>query len=434
MTVRKVLVVSPTFPPLDGADMHRVRTSLPFFREHGYEPLVLALDPHTADGRQDVRLCATVPDDVRVWRAAVPAGGLAGRVGLRNAAVRAMPALARLGDAVIREEGAALVYFSTTAFPLMALGRYWRARHGVPYLLDMQDPWLNDYYSRTGAPPPGGRLKYGLAHSLARVLEPVTLRRASHVISVSPAYPETLLARYSWMHPAQFTVLPFGAPERDFEVLGSLGVRQQVFDPADGYEHWVYVGRGGGDMRRALDGLFGALRRARAAQPGRFARVRLHFVGTSYAEAARVTETIAPVAGEHGVEDLVAERPERIPYFEALQCLRDADALMVVGSDDPAYTASKLYPYVLARKPLLAVLHERSSAGDVLRQAHAGTLVTFDPQTPEELVADEVYQAWFTRPLPPVQTDWAAFDPYTAREMTRQQCAVFDRVLGGAAA
>ena len=31
------------------------------------------------------------------------------------------------------------------------------------------------------------------------------------------------------------------------------------------------------------------------------------------------------------------------------------------------------------------------------------------------------------------QTDWAAFAPYTAREMTRQQCHLFDQVLEAAA-
>ena len=342
--MRKVLIVSPTFPPADGADMHRVRTSIPFLREHGYEPLVLALDPSSGTAARDERLCATLPHDVRVWRVSGVARGAVRAFGLRNPALRAMPQLAREGSRIIAAEGASLVYFSTTAFPVMALGRYWRARHGVPYVLDMQDPWLSDYYARTGVRPPGGHLKYGAVTALARVLEPATMRRASHVISVSPAYPETLRTRYPWMHADQFTVLPFGAPQHDFDVLGAVDARQTVFDPADGLEHWVYVGRGGDDMRRALEALFGALRQAREARPERFARVRLHFVGTDYAESGRGRKTVAPVAVACGVGDLVDERTDRVPYFEALRCLTDANVLMAVGSDDPAYTASKTLP------------------------------------------------------------------------------------------
>jgi hypothetical protein len=261
------------------------------------------------------------------------------------------------------------------------------------------------------------------------VLEPLTLRGADHVISVSPAYPEVLRTRYPFLRHDQFTVLPFGAPEHDFAVLPSLGGGQRVFDPNDGYEHWLYVGVCGDVMRRSLEALFQALYRARQCDPARFERVRLHFVGTAYAEAGRGRKSVEPVAQACGVSDLVDERVERIPYFEALHCLRDADVLLVVGSDDPGYTASKLYPYILARKPLLAIFHERSSVIDVLRRTRAGTAVSFASDDPTGAVADRVYDAAFAKPMAVPDTDWAAFAQYTAREMAARQCEVFDRVL-----
>ena len=42
------------------------------------------------------------------------------------------------------------------------------------------------------------------------------------------------------------------------------------------------------------------------------------------------------------------------------------DALFMPGSDDPAYTASKIYPYLLTRKPLLAIFNAESPALAVL--------------------------------------------------------------------
>lgn len=427
----KVLVVTPSFPPTNGADMHRIRTSLPYFRQFGYEPLLLTLDPASTTAWQDQNLNATVPDGARVWRASGLPERFTGAIGLRNAALRSMPQLLLLGNQIIEEHGVSLVYFSTTAFPVMTLGRYWLARYRVPYLLDFQDPWYNQYYARPGAPaPPGGRLKYGVAHRVASVLEPFTLRRATHVISVSPAYPVALRQRYSWMQSDQFTVLPFGAPEHDFDVLDNLDIKQDVFDAADGNEHWVYIGRAGADMAFSLRAFFTALSRARAEQPARFERLRLHFVGTDYAIGDRAQKTVEPVAQACGVPDIVHERPHRIPYFEALQCLREADALIVPGSDDPGYTASKIYPYILARKPLLAVFHEQSSVVDVLTSTRAGTVVTFRNGDAVELIAQRIRESWFSTPKPPVpDTDWSAFKPYTAREMTRKQCAVFDACI-----
>ena len=184
------------------------------------------------------------------------------------------------------------------------------------------------------------------------------MRRVSHAISVSPEYPKTLLQRYSWLHPSQFTVLPFGAPEKDFEQLPALNVRQRIFDPKDGKRHWVYVGRGGDDMALALRALFSAIQSNRQKDPERWHSIKLHFVGTSYAPGNLAVKTVEPIAQELGIADLVEEHPHRIAYFEALQALIDSDAILLIGSDDPSYTASKLYPCILAKKPILAIFHQ----------------------------------------------------------------------------
>jgi len=75
---------------------------------------------------------------------------------------------------------------------------------------------------------------------------------------------------------------------------------------------------------------------------------------------------------------MVSEQTDRMPYFSVLRCLADADGLFIPGSDDKTYTASKLYPYILARKPLLAVFHQESSVTEILRATGAGSVVTFD--------------------------------------------------------
>ena len=304
----------------------------------------------------------------------------------------------------------------------------------MPYVVDLQDPWLSDYYSRPGSgEPPGGRAKYGLSQRLAKLLEPATMRSTSHVISVSPGYPATLMHRYPWLDESCFTVLPFGAPERDFEILERETITQSVFDPDDGNTHWVYVGRAGGDMRLSLSGFFQALEAARRSRPEAFRDLIVHFVGTDYAQGDRARRTVEPVAREFGVDDLVDERPHRVPYFEALQCLRDADRLLVIGSDDPSYTASKLYPYVLARKPMLAVFHEESSVVGVIRGTRAGDLITFgDGESPDHL-ARRIEPLLLPGGVSSGETDWIAFAPYCARTMTARQVAVFDRVIDSAA-
>jgi hypothetical protein len=336
-----------------------------------------------------------------------------------------------VAEDLLRREKFDLVFFSTTQFPFMALGPKWQRQFGVPFALDIQDPWWSDYYERhPDQTPPGGRVKYGIAQWLARRQERATVPRAAAVMCVSAGYVETFRQRYPALPAERFTVLSFGAPEQDFATLKRLPVRQTLFDSRDGKEHWVYIGRGGADMAFAAKAFLLALRQAVTAHPELGERVRVHFAGTDYAPRHLARKTIEPLARAVGVGHMVSEVTDRLPYGETLQCLRDATALFVPGSDDPAYTASKIYPYVLARKPLLAVFHRQSSVGEVLRRAQAGSLVTFDAGRTVEDVAAEIGREWFARwPFTAPVTDWAAFAPYTAQAMTRTLCDVFNRAV-----
>ena len=340
----------------------------------------------------------------------------------------------RAGNRLLARERFDLVYFSTTMFAVMGLGPLWRRHFGVPYVLDFQDPWIEDYYDQPGAaPPPGGWFKYRFNQWIAHRLEPRAVRSASEIITVSPAYVDALQSRYPTVSANRFTVLPFGAPVRDFEQLPTLQVRQTVFDPADGRRHWVYVGRGGADMAVALRILFAAVAAARVRDPQKWGSLRMHFVGTSYAPAGRAEKTIEPVARECGVADLVEEHTGRVPYFEALQLLRQSDAILIVSSDSPAYSASKLYPCLLARRPLLALLHADSPAVEILRRCGAGSVVTFRPE--HAALASDAMQA--TLEVFNADDHQSNFDAtrftaeYGARAVTAKQCEVFDRAVSG---
>jgi hypothetical protein len=166
-------------------------------------------------------------------------------------------------------------------------------------------------------------------------------------------------------------------------------------------------------MATALRGLFASVRQNAPESLSR--QLRLHFIGTSYGGAGKRQESVTPIAREYGLEDMVVELPNRIPYSESLRALLDAQALIMPGSDDPSYTASKVYPYLLARRPLLVVFHEQSRVVDLIRHVGGGVCVTFS--TPPDLasLAKDIAKAWladgrFSRLQP---LDEAAFHRHT---------------------
>jgi hypothetical protein len=334
------------------------------------------------------------------------------------------------GNRQLRRGDFDLVYFSTTAFPVAVLGRLWKRQFGVPYIVDMQDPWRSDHYLE--APPDERPPKFWFSYRLDKYLEPIAMKGVDGIISVSQGYCTMLQERYPNIRPERCRVIPFGGAEGDFRALDGMDLANPVFDRQPGVTNVVYVGRGGHDMARAAEGIFGALADGLEEQPDLFESVRMYFIGTDYAAGDQGKQTLAPIAEQLGVGDRVVEQPARVDYFTALHLLREADMVVLPGSDDPAYTASKLYPYILARRPMLAVFNAASSVVDVLDATGAGHPVTFSDDTSAQDLRDRLRAAWAAMlerlPYEP-DTRWDAFEPYTAREMTRRQVTFFDEVL-----
>lgn len=438
-TMRRILIISPNFPPINAPDHQRIRISLPYFEEFGWEPVVLSLRPDCVEGVYDRNLEATIPNHIKIERIGTLPLKIAKRVGLRSLSFRALPNLLWAGDRLLKMQHFDLIYVSTTVFNTMILALRWRDLFQIPYVLDFQDPWLNDYYERTQIAPPGGKFKYGVSQILARRFEPIAVSCASQILTVSPEYPKILMARYPNLDPAKFTVLPFAASERDFDLLPTLKIRQRIFDRIDSKKqskkHWVYVGRGGEDMELSFRALFLAIQTHRQANPSAWEQIALHFVGTSY-DANMQAKPIEAIAQTYDLADLVMEYPQRLPYFEALQILTESDAILLIGSDDAGYTASKIYPCILARKPILAIFHQQSSVVEILRSCNAGELVTFRSDfTPADLLEQLSTKLNWLLSCPSDYrhpTNWSAFQPYTAREMTQKQCAIFNRCISAA--
>lgn len=427
--MRRVLIVSPHFPPVNAPDMHRVRQSLPYFHEFGWKPVVFAVTPDDVEAARDELLEQTLPQGTEIHHVRALPAGLTRKVGLGNLGIRCYLALARAVDRYLSEHPVDLVYFSTTVFVSMALGTRWKRKFGVPFVLDLQDPWRNDFHLKT--PPSQRPRKFWFDYRLNHWLEGRTVPQAAGIISVSPAYPEELRQRYPGMTDMPFLVLPFAALPRDLDIANRTEIGNQLFTPDPDRVTVVNTGVLPPNMAYSLGALFAAVRKGLERDPLRFSRLRFYFVGTSYAPPERAEKMATALAHRYGVEHLVHEQVAREPYFASLRLLRDADLLLMPGSTDTGYTASKLYPYILARKPILALFSNHSTVNDILIKTRAGEVVSFESGEDAQAYADRILlelEPLLDRlPYQPA-TDWNAFEPYTARNMTKQQCEFFDLV------
>jgi Glycosyl transferase 4-like domain len=427
---RRVLIISPHFPPVNAPDMQRVRMLLPFFERAGWQVEVLAIAPEQVAASRDPWLVEGLPKNVRVHRINAMALKWSRIPGFGSLALRAFLPLLRTGDRLLAQGDFDLVYFSTTVFEIHWLGCRWMRKFGVPFAMDYQDPWVSDYYDEhPDLIPPGGRLKFAIANALHRWMEPRVLKVCSGISSTSPAYPEDLKKRYSFFGRAPILVQSFPGAKSDFARLQDSGVTQNYFDPNDGNMHWVYTGVLIAGMDLTLKAFFRAI--ATHMQPEVRERLRLHFLGTSYAPAGKAVPVVAELANESGLAHLIHEECVRIPFVQTLRCLSDANAIMAIGSNDPGYTASKIYPYLLARKPLLAIYHEKSSVIDLLSKVHGGVCVPISEHETELGLAEKIAVAWLDgeqfKTLLPLEEE--AFHPHTDEGSAITLCSFWEDCL-----
>ena len=122
-----------------------------------------------------------------------------------------------------------------------------------------------------------------------------------------------------------------------------------------------------------------------------------------------------------------------VPEVPQIAGINMPDGIVLLGSSERHYTASKLYPALMARRPLLAVFHQSSSVTSILGtvgRPPSVRLVTFaDGQRPS---VDAIYAelaALVRRPtLDPAAFDLRAIEPYSARALASTLAGVLDSV------
>lgn len=426
------LIVSPHFPPSTLAGVHRARHLVKHLPAHGWRAKVICVDPKYHIERLDPELAALVPEDAPIIKVgALPIAvtrrfGVAGDIGLRS--------LAQIGAAIKTEMASdrpdVVLITGSPYFPML-LADWIKRRWGVPVVLDFQDPWV----TTVGANAKMGS-KAWLAHKLAVNLEPKVVKSASFITSVSEQQNGELAERYPFLDRSRMTGIPIGGDPEDFL---SLGLKKNTEQAVSRKRHEiVYTGTVWAGALPILDQFLSALDIASGSLDGYDYFAECLFMGTT-ANPNEVNEyRVRPRAANLSIYDIVREIPERRPYLEAVRAMSAAAVNLVLGSMEPHYTASKIYPILMSNRPHLSILHRKSSSHEILSRAGGGIALAFE--TTDELAAltpkiAEALVTLITEPASVGQIDPAAYADYTAHSIAGRFSSIFDRLkeerLGG---
>lgn len=270
---------------------------------------------------------------------------------------------------------------------------------GIPWVADFRDPMAQPGY------PSDPRTRQCYLD-----IEEDAIKRASYGVFTTPGAAHAYGARYP-ESASRIRVLENGYDEESFLSAAQMTPGVQPGSAVAGPLWLLHSGviypaeRDPSHFFEALAGL----RQDRLLSP---ADLRIRF------RAAVHESLLHQLAADHGVQDFIEVCPA-IPYREALAEMMAVDALLVIqASNCNAQIPAKIYEYLRAAKPILALTDPAGDTASVLRGAGLDTIAPLDS-------ADAI-----ARLLPALVRDWREGRGTLPQALAVQQASRLGRAKG----
>ncbi|HEY7258404.1 MAG TPA: glycosyltransferase family 4 protein [Gaiellales bacterium] len=401
----RALIVSYYFPPAGGGGVQRVLKLCKHLPAFGWDVDVLAPDDPKWLAH-DPGLAAEIPSATVVHRARYRgpsderpvADVLAGARGLSGVATRAgiygrqlllpdprivwVPDAARAAVRIVRERSASVVLTTSPPSSAHMVGSLVARRTGVPWVADMRDSWLANPHRRYEAR--SVRLKRAVLETMARR----TFARVSAVTTVTDTIAEEARALARPGTPT--TVISNGC---DFDEFAGL-----EHTPSDRlrilHAGFFFGKRTPRPFLVALSGLL-------ADRPELRDVVEARFVG-GFRTADREWAEDLGLGGSLRIDGF-------LPHDQALAAMKNADALLLLiprsGGLGTSVLSGKLFEYLAAERPVLALVPPEGVAADLLRSTGFARIADPDDVAGIRAQIEDLVEAWQAgglgdRPLP----------------------------------
>ncbi len=355
------------FPPMNvSSGIQRTLRFAQYLPERDWEPVVLTAHPRVYSGVSAASL-AELPPHLQVRRAF--ALDTARHLSLRGVYPQwlalpdrwsswwlgAVPA----GLSLIRRLRPAVLW-STYPIATAHLIAYTLHRlTGIPWVADFRDPMAQADY------PPSA-----LEHRAFEWIEYQALKHCERAVFTAPGALRLYAERYPDIPKSRLTIIENGYDESSFagaeQLPGPVGL-------ANGPLLLVHSGTVYPSERdpRPFFGALSELQRDGGVKPGEL-KVVLRATGCD--------DYLRGLIASYGIDGIVTLEPT-IPYRAALAEMLAADGLLVLQAANCNYQVpAKLYEYLRARRPIIALTDPAGDTAGVLRNAGIDTIARLDSQ------------------------------------------------------
>ncbi|HEX9172933.1 MAG TPA: glycosyltransferase [Telluria sp.] len=411
---KRVLMVAFHFPPQRGSS--GVQRTLKFSRylgSSGWQPLVLSAHPRAYTAKGDDQLRDVAPDLVVRRAFALDTsrhlafkGRYFGALALPDRWVTWLLGAVPAGLRMIRTYRPQVIWSTYPIATAHLIGLTLHRLTGLPWVADLRDPMIDDAY-------PSGRL----TRAIFRWIETQTVRHAVRVVCTTPGAITAYRTTYPELPPERFALIENGYDEENFRDAETLAVpRRRVAGEPLLLLHSGIIYPSERDPTHLFEALAALLKAGRISPATLNVRLRAA-VHDAYLEA---------MIARYAIGSIVTVAPH-LPYREALTEMLSADALLVLqAANCNAQIPAKIYEYLRARRPILALTDATGDTATTLRCAGIDTIGPLD--VPEAIAQtlmrflDQVGAG--TAPLPTPKV----IEMNSRRARTVQLAALLDQV------
>lgn len=417
--MKKLLIIYPHWYPSNLAGVHRSRLVGNYLHEFGWDPLILTVNSkyyeEVCDSYME-RLFTSHFIEYRVdaWKITKPR--LIGDIGLR-----AFWQLYKKGKEIIHHEKPDFLWIPIPSFYTALLGRFLHRNTGISYGIDYIDPWVRDISK-------DGSLRARLSLLSAKILEPIALKNASLVTGVAWEYFKPVLDRNfkdASNYKITYAEFPYGFDPNDHEI--DIPDLKLPWSEKPDCIPIVYAGAFMPNSQVFLDTFFKAFA-ALTIQKKISSNIHLYFLGTGYYPHKSITS----YAEDHNISPYVTEIRSRFPFLHILNFLSKANKLLIIGSTEKHYTASKTYQVILSNRPFMGIFHHESTAVKVLQNTNTHKFLV--PYKPEEAI-DKFYKKMLTvlESFISDNAEWSlvisSLEPYSAKQSAKTLVNAIESVI-----
>jgi glycosyltransferase involved in cell wall biosynthesis len=403
------------YPPLRGSS--GIQRTLAFsrdLREHGWGPVVLTAHPRAYPNAGD-DLLGDVPTDVPVHRAF--AFDTSRHLSLRGA----YPKLLALPDrwsswclgaipsglGIVRRYRPEVLWSTYPIATAHLIGWGLHAITGVPWVADFRDSMTEPHY------PPDATVR-----GVYRRIERAAVAHAARAVFTTPGAREMYARRYPRVPVDRWAVIPNGYDERSF-----VEAEREPRPPNRAGAPLVLVHSGLlYPSERDPRAFFAAV--AELKRQGRVSPATLRIV----LRASGYDEDYRPMLRDAGIDDIVHFEPP-IAYRDALAEMLAADGLLLFQASNCNHQIpAKLYEYLRARRPILAMTDPGGDTAAVLAQAGIDTVVPLDSKAAIAEGLERFLESLLRGSAPVVSA--AAVGRYSRRSQARDLATVLAAAAG----